>query len=500
MATIKASILGDWNNYQLSCQYEITSQDAANNQSTITFTNFALWHKTEIPTTYPLGTISVNGVKIVEYYAAQDYGLQNYDQSNVTEIFDTRKFSVIVKHGSDGTGSFKITSDLKFRNFTSGYGFVCGNFNDTVTIGSIGRASNVSADDVILGNKCSVKWTPSSASLYYKLRFSLNSWNHTTDALYPNRTTEYTHTNYIIPVKDVAPQIKNSVSSTMVVTLYTYSDEACTNQIGSPTSATFTVTIPNSVKPTISNVNVALDNDSNSTINGWGVAVAGFTKVRISANGEGIYGSSISRFTISDGYSKTVSETSLNFTTPKITSSGEKTFTVTCTDTRGRTSAAVSKSITFIPYSDPSITGLVATRNAAGTSMSVTASWTFSSVGGRNSASAILEYKALSSSSWTRYGAISNNTPVNISVSKESSYDFRVTVTDSIGKNAILSSSSLTAGVLLDFKAGGKGLGVGKISEKEAMEVQLPAIFYNTVYIGADTLADYILKVVNGTV
>ena len=57
--------------------------------------------------------------------------------------------------------------------------------------------------------------------------------------------------------------------------------------------------------------------------------------------------------------------------------------------------------------------------------------------------------------------------------------------------------------VLLDFRAGGKGLGIGKIAETDNMEVKMNAIFMGNVYVTVNgtnvLLKDYITGVMNGT-
>ena len=63
-------------------------------------------------------------------------------------------------------------------------------------------------------------------------------------------------------------------------------------------------------------------------------------------------------------------------------------------------------------------------------------------------------------------------------------------VTDTIGnteaKEALLSTTS----VLLDFKAGGDGIGIGKICESAGMEVSLDATFFAKVILSAATYGD----------
>lgn len=88
--------------------------------------------------------------------------------------------------------------------------------------------------------------------------------------------------------------------------------------------------------------------NDNSIINNWGIAIAGYSKVKILATASGIYGSKISNFSIDGGYSTTQNGTSLSYISDVITSSGSQTFTVVAKDSRARSSASKTTSaITF---------------------------------------------------------------------------------------------------------------------------------------------------------
>lgn len=133
--------------------------------------------------------------------------------------------------------------------------------------------------------------------------------------------------------------------------------------------------------------------------------------------------------------------------------------------------------------------------------MVVNALWSFSSVNSHNSVTAKLQYKVSSETAWSTYGTISkgSDTVLDKTFDEEKSYQFRLTVTDALGKSAVKTVSASTVPVLLDFREGGKGLGVGKISESDTLEVGLDAHFMNDVYIHSassqKTLKEYIRSV-----
>ena len=250
---------------------------------------------------------------------------------------------------------------------------------------------------------------------------------------------------------------------------------------------------------------ITIDNSANSVIAGWGLYVAGYSKAKVTASASGSYGSTVSSFTISGGYSTMQSGSSLSYTGGKFTSSGSKTFNVVAKDSRGRSSDSKSAgTITVYPYSNPTISALSVHRSSTDAKkIIVRANWNFSSVNGKNGVTAILYYKLSTSNGWTTYGSIAKNTDVTLTTdfAEEHSYNFRLVVRDTVGNSAQDESFISTIDVLLDFKAGGKGLGIGKIAETNSMEVALDARFMGTVYIYDDsgtamTLEKYIKSVV----
>lgn len=252
-------------------------------------------------------------------------------------------------------------------------------------------------------------------------------------------------------------------------------------------------------------VGITIDNSANSVIAGWGLYVTGYSKAKVTASASGSYGSTVSSFTISGGYSTTQSGSSLSYTGGKFTSSGSKTFNIVAKDSRGRSSDAKSAgTITVYPYSSPTISALSIHRSSADAKkIVVRANWNFSSVNGKNGVTATLYYKLSTSNGWTTYGTIAKNTDVTLTTdfAEEHSYNFRLVVRDTVGNSAQDESFISTIDVLLDFKAGGKGLGIGKIAETNSMEVALDARFMGTVYIYDDsgtamTLENYIKSVV----
>jgi len=480
-------------NFGLYCEWS-GSQNIGGNYTDVTLKVYIRYYSLNVGSRSD-STVSINGTS--ETYTAP--AINHYPNTDTYKLIKT--YTVKVPHNNDGTKSCTLSASWRMSGTYSGTSVGTITASTTVTLDTIPRSSTITtATDKTLGNACSIKWTPASTSYTYKLKFSLGSWSYTTGTISPNSTSAYIYDDYTLPL-EVANQLPNATSGTMTAYLYTYSGST---QIGSTASKTFTVTVPSSVKPSISSVSATLVN-SNSVINGWGLAVAGYTKVKVSASASGSYSSTISSFEISGGYSTTQTGTSLAYTGAVISSSGSKTFTVVAKDSRGRSSDSKSATaITFYAYSKPTVSSFTVARSSSNAKkVVVKANWTFSSVNSKNAATATLYYKKSSNTSWTTYGTIAKNTNVTLTNDFEetSSYNFKVVVTDSLSNSAQEEGFISTIEVTMDFRAGGKGLGIGKIAETDNLEIAFDTIFMGNVYIQSDdgtkvSLADYIRSLI----
>ena len=200
-------------------------------------------------------------------------------------------------------------------------------------------------------------------------------------------------------------------------------------------------------------------------------------KATLTINGAaGSYGSTISSYSISGGG---FSSTASSFTTGFLTTSGTITFTAKVTDSRGRVSDAKTVSISVVAYTNPTCSSHLSQRATSGGTVSDdgtyikgTVSFSYSSCSSKNTVTTATYYKKSSASSWTNASkTFSSGTAFTYgggAISTESSYDVKYTIKDAFTTVTILDTVS-TAAVLMDFKAGGKGLAIGKVAEKDNM-------------------------------
>ena len=321
--------------------YYKTSQSVATNKSTITVGMYV----TSPSSSYTIGPWSDNrGSYVGTTSNTFDGSIPNF--GGTRWLVENKTFTVT--HDDDGKGSATIYWKWGVNSPWGQTENPSGSF--TITLPTIARASTItSVANVNLGSKTKVVWTPKSSSFYYKVKLSLGDWVYTSSAIHPNTTSAYTYTTATIPY-DVAYEFASTdTSGTMTATLYTYSNSACTSQVGSEDTETFKVTLPDnsSTKPTFAM--------SLSPVNASGVAwedlyVQSISKVQASFSGSGNYGATITSYKMTvEG--KTYSSP---YTSSALAIDGTITVTGYATDSRGRTKS-VTKDITVIPYGKPRI-------------------------------------------------------------------------------------------------------------------------------------------------
>ena len=420
-------------------------------------------------------------------------------------ILDT---TITVKHKDDGSGTVAVRT---WMDTDISAGII--QLSDSAVLTTIARASDISSvAAVTLGNKCSVKWTPKSASFRYKLKFSIGNWSYTTGAIHPNKTSAYTYSGYTIPL-DAAPSSK---TGTMTVTLYTYSDSGATTQVGSAASKTFTITVPDnsSTKPTVT---MTLAPVSSLPSAFAGLYIQGKTKVKATLSATGKYGATIK------SYSMKVDDVSYGsgagYTSGYLSKYGSFTVYGYATDNREHT-GNTSKAITVIAYSKPKITVSVCGRcdasgnlSSSGTYLKINASRSYSPVtsGGsqKNFCKIRYRYKVASASSYSSWTTIlAGNTLTTDQVetgallggvlAADTSYLVQIQAIDDIGDYAETTISIPTDNVHTHRTK--NGIGYGKYCEGEnLLDVGWDAQFHGQILIGSSgmTLKDYILSVIN---
>ena len=470
------ALSGTFSNSYRGYTYQISwsaTQNTSGNYSTVTCV-----HKLICASTWSLyidgrsNTCSVNGVSKSFTSGAISTG------GNSTLTLGTTTHTV--NHDSNGAGSFSITGTFNIQATISDVWVSSIVTSGSATLNTIARASSItSASNIVLGNACNVTFTPASSSFYYQMHFSLGNWLVSTGWIYPGATSAYTYRGLTISgtLADASgdtiyAQLPNSVSGTMTATLYTYSSKDTNTLIGS-SSKTFTVTIPESVKPTISSGNISL------TPTTYAYLIQNKNSVLISVSGcSAGSGSSIASYTYSGPGISTGAITNTSATSSIISTAGTLTYTVTVKDTRGRTASA-TKTITCQSYAVPYFTSFNAYRVAStssttavndGTYVRCTYGVAYSSVNSTNKITVKLKYKT-GSGAWTSVASdITSGTATSGSKTigtfdTTQTYIICAEVVDNYG---ITSSSNeitiFSAERILNIRPNGSGIALGKMA------------------------------------
>lgn len=280
--------------------------------------------------------VSINGGAETEYSVS--YTLP---QNSTKTIVDK---TITVNHKTDGSGTVKVRT---WMDTSISAGVV--EKSTSLTLTTIPRAATIAlAYAVTLGNSCKIVFTPASKSFWYKIVFSLGGWSTTTEAFCPGITTAYTYTGYTIPLS-VASNFPNDPSGTMTATLYTFPSKDAEARIGSTSSKTFTVYLPDnaSTKPTFTmTLSPVTPYEKFASL-----YLQGRSKVKATfSNQEGKYGASISSHSMQvegESYgSPYISDT--------LRKSGEITIVGKAVDSRDYSNTA-SQKINVISYEAPYI-------------------------------------------------------------------------------------------------------------------------------------------------
>lgn len=368
-----------------------------------------------------------------------------------------------VNHNSDGTKSLTMSAVFYIRATLSGTYYESITASANITLDSIARASSVSTPNATMGSATAIAISRASSSFTHTLTYTFGTAAGTIATKTTSTSVSWT------PPLSLASQIPKAVTGTCTVTCTTYNGST---KIGSKT-CTLTLTVPASIKPTITSLTAArVDGAVPGT---WGIYVQTKSKATLTINGAaGSYGSTISSYSITGGgYTSTAS----SFTTGFLNTSGTVTFTATVTDSRGRVSAAATVSISVVAYSPPSFASYLSQRclsngtvNDDGTYIRGLVSYSYASCSSKNTITRATYYKKASDTAWTNANAaFSSGTAFTFgggNIYTETSYDIKYTLTDAFTTIAIQDIVS-TAAVVMDFKRGGKGVAVGKVSEKD---------------------------------
>ena len=453
-------------------KYKITvtqnSQSVANNTSNVTV-SVRVYRTNTGYTTYGTGTVycTINGTQYTASITSDD----KITSSGIVVFSKTMN----IAHNADGTKTLATSARISHQMFSST------NQSYSQALTTIPRATTptLSASSVNMGASVTISMPRASSSFDHTLTYKFGSATGTIGS------DLGTSKEWTVPLS-LANQIPNATSGSCTITCKTYNGSTL---IGTKT-VSLTVKVPSSVVPSISSISITEAVTGLNTK--FGAYIQNKSKAKVTINASGSYSSTIKTYkaTING-----INYSGNSFTSNVLNKSGTIAVKVTVTDSRGRTKTT-TQNISVISYTSPKIEHFSAFRSDSagnqqyeGCCVKFTFKFAITALNDKNDKSYQVEYKKKSDSTWTviTSGSVYSFNSSYIAheiLTTEASYDIRLTVTDYFG-SAVAYGELPTSFTLLDFKASGKGLAFGKVSEIENhIEFDMDLDIYKNIFMG----------------
>lgn len=441
------------NGFKLRLDYEVTKQNTADNKSTVHMVLYLYANTTGSYNHDGDAYWSINGKKT--YYTFSYTSPAWYVLGERTEE---------ISHNNDGTKTVTLSGEW-CSAISGGWAPYSLSVSGEVTLPTIPRATVPSMGAATIGEDVTIILPRASSTFTHKLTYSFGSASGTIGS------DLGTSAVWRLP-ESLAAQIPNDPDGTGTLTCVTYSGSTL---IGSEPIA-FTASVPQSMKPALTNGWAAVSYDNSGTkasgiaawVQGYSKAKAEFDAGRITCKqGASVRGYSITYL------GKTVSESPYRTETISTTSA---TVRCTVTDSRGLT-AWEDFNISLLEYTPPALVGADLFRSDGegiaadgGLHIAGVARARYSELGGLNSVTLKGYWKLVGGS----YGAGETLTvgtvglvTGNVEISADRSYVALLVLTDSLGNSARYEENIPTERVAFHLKEGGNGAAFGKVAETE---------------------------------
>lgn len=334
---------------------------------------------------------------------------------------------------------------------------------------------SISATSRNLGESITITGSGASSSFTHKLYVLWNgSWIGINTSLGSSVNQSYT-----IP-KSWANNLPNGTSGTATFSLDTYNGST---KIGN-SQKSCTIYVPNTSEfnPSISSIAVSEANSSVATQ--FGFYVQNQSKLKFVNTCSGAYSSSI------NSIKTTINGTTYSgntITTNAISASGTVSYTVTATDSRGR-SVSKTGSVSVTAYSTPTLSGSAYRCNSSytrddndGTYGQTTYSYNVVALSNKNTLTFTIDYR-VSDGSWTNLKTISSgysasNATFNMGnvLTATNTYEVRLGIKDFFSSTSYYVMTVSPTYTLINFGAGGKSIAFGQQSSNNGtMEINMP--------------------------
>ena len=396
---VKTSTLGDTSATCKLYVYYKTSQDIANNKSTITCGMYIV-----VSSGYNIGSWSDTSGSYVGTTSLTFSGAIPSGTSGTYWLVENKSFTV--NHSADGTGSATIKWKWGVNSSWGGMVIPSGDF--TITLPTIARKSTVSASNANIGSKPTITISRKSSSFKHTLQYKINGESSYTTIVSKTDSTSYS--SWTIP--DTAYSYISSGKVTITIKCITYSGST---KIGEDTD-TLTATCSTAGISTVSAKDASIGNATTISITRKSSKLSHTLQYKIGSQSS--YTTIVSK-TTGTSQSWTIPESAYNYI-----SSGKVTVTIKC-----------------ITYSDSTKIGDKTTTFTASAKAASTVSATSANIGAkptititRNSSSFkhTLQYKINGESSYTSIVSKTDSTSYKSWAIPTAAYDYVASTSKSV--------------------------------------------------------------------
>ncbi|HEM4699496.1 TPA: hypothetical protein U1073_002146 [Streptococcus suis] len=265
--------------------------------------------------------------------------------------------STTVGHNADGTKSFPFSATFNPNNGLHGVITVSGN----IGLATIPRSSSVSVGIGTIGSALTININRQSSSFKHTVRYV---WGNKSETIATNVDTS---TTWTIPL-DFANDIPDSTSGTGTIYVDTYSGSTKTGT----QSTAFTASVPDSIKPSLTGFTLVDGNTAARTlIPGEQQFVQIVSNIAVHfGQATGAYGSTITSYhaeIVGKNQSTSQNGGSLGI----MNYHGQVTIRARVTDSRGRTSNTIERTVTVLEYFAPALKFSVERSGATSSTFSI---------------------------------------------------------------------------------------------------------------------------------
>ena len=442
-----------------------SSQSVANNTSTIYWTVMSAGGTGSSSRYVMTGPVTVSIAGVTVYSHADRFAM------HVGEVLGSGSFTLT--HNSDGTQSFSAWAEAAIYT----YAISSTRYDYYIELPPIPRASSISVSGSTMDSTITIQISKAVGSPFtHTLVWSFGNENGTIVSQTSNLSVTWTPLS-----KQLASQIPNSESGTGTLTCITYNGNT---EVGRK-SINFTLKVPSGVRPSISDFTPSIASTKPS---GCGLYVKNNSTVKWAVSASGIYGSTIRKCVISGpnlSYTSTLSSRSYMATSATLTTCGTKIYTVTITDSRGRT-ATKTQSIYVRDYNPPTITSITSFRSNADGSMNGSGQYvthqlnaSFYTLDDNNNIKIKAYSKKRSDATYSELNSVivkddkSDRTSYtytykDASFAVDTAYDFKIVISDSVGQYAMFYTNVGTKNVPLNISGDNSSIAIGGFAQKQA--------------------------------